>query len=77
MNGKALKNNRELLSERLDKHDTKDAANIADLVSREKCFYYDTPSQEIEEVRDLLSLCAQLKKRGTQLEPTDPKQSSR
>ena len=36
--GKAVKNNRELLDERWDKHDTKDAANIADLVSRGKCF---------------------------------------
>jgi transposase len=49
--GKAVKNNRELLDERWDKHDTKDAANIADLVSR-----------EIEEIRDLLSLRARLKK---------------
>ena len=62
VSGKALKNNRELLNERWDKHDTKDAANIADLVSRGKCFYYDTPSQEIEEIRDLLSLRARLKK---------------
>ena len=60
--GKAVKNNRELLDERRDKHDTKDAANIADLVSRGKCFYYDRPSGEIEELRDLLSLRARLKK---------------
>jgi transposase len=60
--GKALKNNRELLDERWDKHDTKDAANVADLLCRGKCFYYDTPSQELEEVRDLLSLRARLKK---------------
>jgi transposase len=60
--GKAVKNNRELLDERWDKHDTKDAANIADLVSRGKCFYYDRPSPEIEEIRDLLSLRARLKK---------------
>jgi len=60
--GKAVKNNRELLDERWDKHDTKDAANIADLVSRGKCFYYDVPSGEIEELRGLLSLRARLKK---------------
>jgi transposase len=60
--GKAVKNNRELLDERWDKHDTKDAANIADLVSRGKCFYYDMPSREIEELRDLHSLRARLKK---------------
>jgi transposase len=57
-----VKNNRELLDERWDKHDTKDAANIADLVSRGKCFYYDMPSREIEELRDLHSLRARLKK---------------
>jgi transposase len=60
--GKAVKNNRELLDERWDKHDTKDAANIADLVSRGKCFYYDMPSREIEELRELLALRARLKK---------------
>jgi transposase len=60
--GKAVKNNRELLDERWDKHDTKDAANIADLVSRGKCFYYDLPSGQIEELRGLLSLRARLKK---------------
>lgn len=60
--GKAVKNNRKLLDERWDKHDTKDAANVTDLVSRGKCFYYDTPSREIEELRDLLSLRARLKK---------------
>ena len=60
--GKAVKNNRELLDERWDKHDTKDAANIADLVSRGKCFYYDMPSGQIEELRGLLSLRARLKK---------------
>jgi len=60
--GKAVKNNRELVDERWDKHDTKDAANIADLVSRGKCFYYDMPSGQIEELRGLLSLRARLKK---------------
>jgi transposase len=60
--GKAVKNNRELLDERWDKHDTKDAANIADLISRGKCFYYDMPSGQIEELRGLLSLRARLKK---------------
>jgi transposase len=60
--GKAVKNNRELLDERWDKHDTKDAANIADLVSRGKCLYYDSPSPKINELRDLLSLRRRLKK---------------
>jgi transposase len=60
--GQAVKYNRQLLDGRWDKNDTKDAANIADLVSRGKCFYYDYPSQSIVEIRALLSLRRRLKK---------------
>ncbi|MBT8372704.1 MAG: IS110 family transposase [Deltaproteobacteria bacterium] len=60
--GKAVKNNRELLDGRWDKNDTKDAANVADLVSRAKCLYYDYPSSGINEVRQSLSLRRRLKK---------------
>ena len=60
--GKAVKNNRELLDGRWDKHDTKDAANIADLVSRGKCLFYDYPSASINQLRQLLSLRRRLKK---------------
>jgi len=60
--GKAVKNNRELLDGRWDKHDTKDAANITDLVSRGKCLYYDYPSASINQLRQLLSLRRRLKK---------------
>ena len=60
--GKAVKNNRELLDGRWDKNDTKDAANVADLVSRGKCLYCDYPSEGINELRDLLSLRRRLKK---------------
>jgi transposase len=60
--GKAVVNNRELLDGRWDKNDTKDAANIADLVSRGKCFYYDYPSGSINELRQSLSLRRRLKK---------------
>jgi transposase len=60
--GKAVKNNRELLDGRWDKHDTKDAANIADLVSRGKCLYYDYPSASISQLRQLLSLRRRFKK---------------
>jgi transposase len=60
--GKAVKNNRELLDGRWDKNDTKDAANIADLVSRGKCLYYDHPSESIGHLRQLLSLRRRLKK---------------
>jgi transposase len=60
--GKAVKNNRELLDGRWDKNDTKDAANVADLVSRGKCLYYDYPSSGINELRQSLSLRRRLKK---------------
>lgn len=60
--GQAAKNNRQLLDGRWDKNDTKDAANIADLVSRGRCLYYDCPPPSIIELRSLLSLRRRLKK---------------
>ena len=60
--GSAVKHNRQLLDGRWDKNDTKDAANVADLVSRARCLYYDLPSSNIDEIRDLLSLRRRLKK---------------
>jgi len=60
--GKAVKNNRELLDGRWDKNDDKDAANVADLVSRGRCLYYDYPSSSINELRQSLSLRRRLKK---------------
>ena len=60
--GSAVKHNRQLLDGRWDKHDTKDAANVADLVSRARCLYYDLPSSTIDQLRDLLSLRRRLKK---------------
>ena len=60
--GQAVKNNRNLLNGRWDKNDTKDAANIADLVSRGRCVYYDCPSSGIIEIRSLLSLRRRLKR---------------
>ena len=62
VSGVALKRNRELLNGRWDKNDTKDAANIADLVSRGRCLYYDCPSPSIIEIRGLLSLRRRLKR---------------
>src|SRR5512147_3090725 len=47
--------NRELLDGRWDKHDTKDAANVADLVAQGKCLYYDSPETAIRDIRSLLS----------------------
>jgi len=58
----AVKKNRELLDGRWDKHDTKDAANVADLISQGKCLYYDYPAAPIREIQSLLSLKRKLKK---------------
>jgi transposase len=41
VSGVAVKRNRGLLDGRWDKHDTKDSANVADLISQGKCLYYD------------------------------------
>lgn len=58
----AIKKNRVLLDGRWDKHDSKDAANIADLVSQGKCQYYDLPDINLRDVRSLLLLRKRLLK---------------
>jgi len=60
--GQAVKNNRILLDGRWDKHDTKCAANVADLISQGKCLFYDSPPEAIVQLRSLLSLRRRLKK---------------
>jgi len=62
VSGVAVKRNRELLDGRWDKHDTKCAANIADLISQGKCLFYEYPLPDINELRNLLSLRKRLKK---------------
>ena len=62
VSGVAVKRNRELLDGRWDKHDTKDAANIADLISQGKCQFYEYPGMELRDLRSLLSLKRKLKK---------------
>ena len=63
VSGLAVKNNRELIDGRWDKHDTKDSANVADLVSQGKCLYYDYPCMPLRGLRDLLSLKRRFRKR--------------
>jgi len=58
----AVNKNRELLDGRWDKHDTKDSANVADLISQGKCLYYDYPSSRLRDLRSLLSLKRRVKK---------------
>jgi len=62
VSGVAVKQNRELLDGRWDKHDRKDAANIADLIAQGKCQFYEYPSLEIRQLRELLSLKHRFKK---------------
>ena len=60
--GKAVKDNRELLDGRWDKNDTKDSANVADLISQGKCQFYEHPDDDMLAVRNLLVIRKQLKK---------------
>jgi len=62
VSGVAVKRNRELLDGRWDKHDTKDSANVADLISQGKCLFYEYPTMALRELRGLLSLKRRLKK---------------
>ena len=65
--GKAVKGNRELLNGRWDKNDTKDSANVADLIIQGKCLFYENPEDDIVALRNLLSIRKQLKKETHQL----------
>ncbi len=58
----AVKKNRALLDGRWDKNDTKDAANVADLVGQGRCQFYDLPTGALRELRSLLAYRAKLKK---------------
>ncbi len=63
----AIKKNRAILDGRWDKNDTKDAANVADLVSRGRCHFYDLPDMNLRDIRNLLSLRKRLKKQEHRL----------
>jgi transposase len=69
--GTAVKKNRELLDGRWDKHDLKDAANVADLIAQGKCLFYEFPSPSLTELRNLLSLKKEAEKAGTCLPGED------
>jgi len=58
----AIKKNRSLLNGRWDKNDTKDSANVADLVAQGKCHYYDLPDMRLRDLRSLLLFRKRLKK---------------
>ena len=62
VSGVTVKQNRESLDGRWDKHDVKDSANVAYLISQGKCLYYEYPPAGIRGLRGLLSLKRRLKK---------------
>jgi transposase len=62
VSGFAVKRNRGTLDGRWDKHDMKDAANVADLISQGKCQYYEYPTEGLRDLRNLLSLKRRLKR---------------
>jgi len=60
--GESIKSNRKLLDGRWNSNDTKDAANVADLISQGKCLFYEYPAMAIRELRNLLSLKRRFKR---------------
>lgn len=60
--GESIKSNRKSLYGRWDSNDTKDSANVADLISQGKCLFYEYPSMALRELRSLLSLKRRLKR---------------
>ena len=60
--GESIKSNRKLLDGRWDSNDTKDSANVADLISQGKCLFYEYPAMGIRDLRRLLSLKRRLKR---------------
>jgi transposase len=56
VSGVAAHENRKTLDGRWDSNDTRDAANVADLVSQGKCLFYEFPVGALQDLRNLLSL---------------------
>jgi transposase len=62
VSGVAAHENRKTLDGRWDTNDTRDAANVADLVSQGKCLFYEFAVGVLQDLRDLLSLKRRLKR---------------
>jgi transposase len=62
VSGVAAYENRKTLDGRWDTNDTRDAANVADLVSQGKCLFYEFPVGPLQELRNLLSLKRRFKR---------------
>jgi transposase len=62
VSSKAIADNRQTIDGRWDKNDTKDSANVADLVAQGKCQFFEIPDMALIQVRNLLSLRRRLKR---------------
>src|SRR5512139_2981211 len=62
VSGVAACENRKTVDGRWDTNDTRDAANVADLMSQGKCLFYEFPVGPLQDLRNLLALKRQLKK---------------
>ncbi len=62
VSGVAAHENRKTLDGRWDTNDTRDAANVADLVSQGKCLFYEFPIGALQDLRNLLSLKRRFKR---------------
>ncbi len=62
VSGVAAHENRKTLDGRWDTNDTRDAANIADLISQGKCLFYEFPVGALQDLRNLLSLKKRMKR---------------
>jgi transposase len=59
---KSIADNRQTLDGRWDKNDTKDSANVADLLCQGKCQFYERVDGKLEQLRTLLLTRRRLKK---------------
>jgi transposase len=62
VSGVAAHENRKTLDGRWDTNDSRDAANVADLMSQGKCLFYEFPVGALQDLRNLLSLKRRLKR---------------
>ncbi len=62
VSSKLIADNRQTLDGRWDKNDTKDSANVADLLSQGKCQFYEQANGDLEQLRTLLLLRRRFKK---------------
>jgi len=62
VSGVAACENRKTLDGRWDTNDSRDAANVADLVSQGKCLFYEFPVGPLQDLRNLLSLKRRFKR---------------